>query len=465
LINRHFSHQQTFDFEDLDGIFKFYQPKPALKKSLSRLGRYTQFLVLGAAVWLGGCTWSDDINSSTIPLPENMLDSEGNTVHSVYVARGSAAILRKIPKAVLSHPPTVDLNVGQLRPAKSIRLGGYFFGGWDNGKLMTQTQLSWISQHLDVLSLNNYYVVPENNYNGGVTPENVAWLKKQNPNFKYYSMVFATTLREPYFDKNTMSTWVIRDKNGKEVLGLRRGHDLDLNHTMDLSNKDYANFFRNFIMEHSNKYHADGVAIDEIMWRGYWDIKLSDMVNFSSVNQITSACYSWLEIIKRDNPKEIIHQAFWPDAQQHSDGVWGESSFHHWFRDDHRYKVFYETMSYQEIIDNMMHIGERGETYIWAAYYNGNNRDELKYTLGTYLLGKKGDYLVYQPQPIYDGGYPQNLGGYDIRTCVSEYENNKDLFDIELGKPEGDYYIEMINDKPIYIRKFSNGIVYVNPND
>jgi hypothetical protein len=232
---------------------------------------------------------------------------------------------------------------------------------------------------------------------------------------------------------------------------------------MDLGNVDYANYFRNFIINHTQQYYADGVAIDEIMWEGYWGLDVKNMRDYSSVSQIQQSCYDFLERIKKENPKEAIHQAFWPQAQQYTNGIWGEISFYYWFRDNASYPVFYNSMNYSEIVKAIETYSEAGKTYIWAAWYEQNNSTELEYAVATYLLGKKGNYVVFQPQPIYGGGYGDNLAGYDINTGMDEYEKNKNIFDVELGTPLEDAHIELINFHSVWVRKFTNGIVYTNP--
>ncbi len=425
------------------------------------------FLLVTLLLLQESCYVYDDVpGNRTIILPQPMLDVLGNEVESIQLESGTAAILRYKEPAVGNSVLNLNVNAppqGQIRAGKSVRLGGYFYGGWTNGNYMSSDQLEWISNNLDILSLNPNYVIPGSNLNGGATPDDIARLKLRNPQFKFYCMLFATTLREPQFDPTTMSGWVVRDKNGKEAIGVRRGYDNDLNHLMDLGNEDYAAYFRDFIISHTNQYHADGVVTDEVMWEGYWGLDIKDMRDYSSVEQITQTCYDWLERIKTNNPKEVIHQAFWSQAQQYTNGIWGEVSFYSWFRDNAAYPVFYEKINYSEIVDAIRSYGHRGETYIWAAWYDQNDPAELEYAVATYLLGKSGDYVVFQPQPIYNGGYGNNLAGYDIGTSIREYETNKNILDVELGDPIGDYYYEKHNFKNIWVRKFTNGIVYCNP--
>jgi len=421
-------------------------PKPLAALPVLLISSFLVFSSCGDDLFLRLATELSEI--VTIDLSKPMLDARGNKVTSVQLVPGTAAILRYIETDHVV-PATVSNNI---RAGKSVRLGGYFFGGWADGRHLSSKQLEWIARTFDVLTLNNYYVLSENNLNGGITPDQVLWLKKQNPQLKYYSMLFATTLREPLFDPARMS------------LGVRRGHDLDANHLMDLGNKDYAHFFRDYMIEHAKQYHADGVAIDEIMWNGYWGVDMADVKNYTSVEQIRQTCYDWLKIVKTDNPKEVIHQAFWPEAQAETDGVWGEASFFSWMRNGYRYEVFYEKMDYSEILTNLSAYGQKNKTYIWAAAYDASDFRDLEYSIATYLLGKNGNYVVFQPHPVYDGGYPHNLSGYDISTCIKDFEKNTALFDIELGEPLGEFYTKKIHGKKIWVRKFTGGIVFSNAN-
>jgi hypothetical protein len=428
------------------------------------MNKFVSFLLIFVLFLIyDSCTYSDIANSASIALPEIMVNVSGAKVNSIRLLPGTAAILRYAGSTDVRFSTSRNLPTS-VRERKNVRLGGYFYGGWENDSLMSPVQLSWIAQNLDVLVLNNYY--PDvNKNNGGISPDNVDSLKQRNPRLKYYSMLFATTLREPLFNPQTMSNWVLFNKMGKESTGVRRGYDTDLNHLMDLGNRDYAAFLREFIINYTGKYHADGVAIDEIMWNGYWGVDLKNLRDYSTVDQIRQTCYDWLQRIKSNNNSEVIHQAFWADAQTHTNGVWGETSFYSWFRDGHDYDIFYRTMTFGEILGAIKAYSQKGETYVWAAWYDQDDPDQLEYCVATYLLGKEGDYTVFQPQPIYGGGYPNNLSGYDVGMCISEVEKNRAILDIELGPPIGDLYTEVVNKRQIWIRKFAGGIVYCNPND
>jgi len=435
-----------------------FATKKRFKLSFDKVKKILALIII--CIGLNCCALFETESSADIQLSKPMLNIKGDTILLLNLPPATAAILR-YPNKIIS---TSVVTPHVPRALKSIRLGGYYFGGWEDGLALSTRQLKWIAEHFDVLSLNVHFIGPDNKKNIEISPNDIVALKDQNQHLKFYCMLFATTLREPIFDPKSMSDWVIRNKDGKEALGIRRGYDGDPNHMMDLGNKEYAEFFRNFIIEHATQYHADGVAIDEVMWKGYWGVDIKDMMNYTSVEEIRKTCYEWLERIKTNNPKEVIHQAFWPEAQQHTDGIWGEASFRSSFRYPFEYEIFYEDMNYSEIIRSLTDLGAEDETYIWAAYYEHDKPEELEYAIATYLLGKKGNHVVFQPHPVKDGGYPNNLSGYSIQTCIEEYENNKQYFDIELGEPVGDFYTQKINGRKIWIRYYTNGAVFSNPN-
>lgn len=427
---------------------------------MKKVVRHGFFLFLLIGVSCG--TYQDVFFASTaIKLPREMYTVSGERVKAIRLSPGEAAILQ-------DNDPRNKVNASFVplvpRPNKTVRLGGYFFGGFEEKHQLSQRQLSWIASNLDVLSLNPNYVTDESPNGGGIKPENVVWLKQNNSKLKFYCMLFATTLREPRFDPAIMSDWVLKNKDGTEAWGVRRNDDADKDHLMDLGNEEYAEYFRKFVVEHANEFHADGVAIDEIMWNGYWGVNVEQLKDYTSVEQIRFSCYKWLESVAGQSPKEVIHQAFWPEAQKFTNGVWGEVAFVSWWRADKKYEIFYEEMDYNDILMTISEYGMEGKTYVWAAYYGRDSESELEYSVATYLLGKNGEHVVFHPQPVYDGGYPNNLGGYNIQTVMEEYESKKHIFNVELGNPIGDFYIERIRGDNIWVRQYEAGMVYVNPN-
>lgn len=272
-----------------------------------------------------------------------------------------------------------------------------------------------------------------------------------------------------YFNE-TMHEWTLKYKNGSEAYGVRRGYGDEYGHLMDLGSEGWAKFYAWFYEKQAIANNADGVAIDEIMWRGYWGTQVSQLRDYNSVEEITESCYKWLKIVDENMNVEIITQAFWPEAQQYQQGVWGELAFRAGGAyggrvDDRQQNVFYETMNWEQIVENIRIIGQANKSYIWAAWYERDNREALEYCIATYLMGKPNNcpWVGFHPQPVYEGGYPANLAGYDFSTVREEVRKHREFFDLELGLAQAEMYKISGANGQLWRRDFQNGIVLVNP--
>lgn len=368
---------------------------------------------------------------------------------------------------IVSETPCEAQNA--IRPNKSIRLGGYFYASTFRGPNldMSSDQITWAGANLDIIS-----AVPT------VSEKTVLELRKINPLLRFYLMSYSTTLFEqnvynfPLFNPKIMGGWVVRYKNGQEAIGVRRTSADSKAHIMDISLPEYADFFRTSYAKLVKERSADGIASDEIVWQGYggigWGVKNPDLLAKNpSLGESYETAYKWLERISTPQEFEIITQAFWDEAQKYTNGIWGELAFY--AAEDAQNKqrwIYYKTMNWEELIRNMEQISRQGKTYIWAAWYDRDDKTQLEYSLATYLIGKRSDSVVFQPQPLFDGSTapnPKNLAGYNIDTVRMEYEKKKKLFNVELGEPletatkmekEGRYY---------WRRKFAKGLTLCNP--
>jgi hypothetical protein len=389
-------------------------------------------------------------------------------------------------KVLLYSPNPIGTAHGEnIRPGKSIRLGGYFYVPDEN----MSTIVDWIGNNLDVFSLG---------FGGTIHPDNITSIRGLNPGVRFYYMAFATTLFEnpsgstgptwgnshyPRMQLNTtMRDWVLKLENGSDALGVRSESYNDDAHLMDLGDMDWADYFAWIYQNRCIEYHADGVAIDEVMWKGYWNVDTLDddrgndynnnelLADYKTIPEITATCYQWLERIQSKMSVEIITQAFWDSAQDYQDGIWGEASFRAAGQygdkvDDINSSIFYEGMTWHEIIENMKYHGEQNRSYIWAAWYNETDPTSLEYAIGSYLMGKSNNRtcLVFHPQDISGGTYPTSLVGYSVKNVMNQLERHKNLYDLEMGDALGDMREVYGIGGKAWRRDFENGIVFVNP--
>ncbi|MBN2151767.1 MAG: hypothetical protein JW839_09995, partial [Candidatus Lokiarchaeota archaeon] len=380
-------------------------------------------------------------------------------------------------KVLLYSPYPVGVAHGEnIRPGKTVRIGAYLYDARAIGNFTDAQARDWIASNMDVYSLGGY-----TNYT--LYPDDVLAMRAINNETRFYIMNFGTTLGE--YDNwtvdgplgnctsvwnSTMDSWTLKLKDGREALGVRRGSDDSKGHLMDLGSEGWADYYTWVWNNRVAAYHADGVAIDEIMWRGYWGTDINELRDYSSIEQITETCYQWLERVHGNATFEIITQAFWDEAQQHQDGIWGELAFRSGGAygtrvDDRESVIFYEAMDWAGIVQNLVSHGERDRSYIWAAWYNRDEPEALEYCVATYLMGKVNNCtsVVFHPQPTYGGGYPRNLAGYSLETVRQELLRHTEFFDLELGDALGPMLLKNGAGGQYYQREFTNGIVLVNP--
>nr|MDO8109648.1 hypothetical protein [Candidatus Sigynarchaeota archaeon] len=413
-----------------------------------------------------------------IALGRTMYDVDGNAVDAVDLPAESAKILLYSPS------PNGTSHGESIRPGKSIRLGGYYYG-FANGSnsLMSKADvIQWIGSTNDVFSFG---------FCGDlVQPADILAIRALNSGAKFYYMAFGTTLFEATGSNNTgptwggthyptvgfnttMLEWTIKLANGSEAFGLRRSREHTDAHYMDIGNMEWADYFAWIYTNRAAEYHADGVAIDEILWSGYGNIEADNegqsLRDYTSASQVHQACYNWLERLDNKTGMEVITQAFWPEAQVYQDGVWGEIAFrsggpYGQRTDDRPADLFRDnSMDWAGIVQNARNLAEQGKSYIWAAWYKKDDTPGLEYAIATYLMAKPNNCtsLAFQPQP---GFYPsEGLVGYAVKTAKEEIESHPEYFELEFGDALGEMQLKSGLGGMYYQREFENGIVLVNP--
>lgn len=418
--------------------------------------------------------------SVTVNLPQTMYTVDGTAVNQVTLDAKTAKILFYSDPKVLRDQAT---GPEAIRPGRSIRIGAYFYGTQqDSDKITTAEAVDFLGNNIDVVAVGGWL-------GWFLNKTHIESMKITNPALKFYAMAFATTYWEDPKNNitatggqltvpwswgiawnDTMHEWTLKLKNGTEAYGVRHGPNSPYDHLMDMGNMQWADFFAWFFDQRVAEFGVDGMAVDEVMWNGYWGTDEKELRDYSTVEEIKATAYKWLARVDQGMKCEFITQAFWDEAQQYQQGCWGELAFRcggaYGDRvDDRNGSIFYESMNWMQIVENIEKLGNASKPYIWAAWYERNNTEALEYAIATYLMGKPNGStrIAFHPQPVYEGGYPKNLAGYYMRTVKEEIENHPEYFDMHIGDALGSMRLVQGVNGEVWQRDFEHGIVLVNP--
>ena len=348
-----------------------------------------------------------------------------------------------------------------IRPGKSIRLGGYFYGMSEEEWPWAERR-EWIGRHFDL-----YSAMPQSR-------EDFFALRPANPALCLLLMFCPVILSVGPggglsvggLDPERMAGWRLLTKEGAEAPNTLWGtKDLGrLTSFMDIGNKEWAEFFRRRANLLCRLYGADGYCIDGVPWNGVYYLQPQvELRDYSSGAQVNAAIYRFLDAVRAPHPFLVLDDVTSPEQQAHLDGVWGED----WlaydaslpFGDD-------RTARWEQAVENVERYSAQRKPYIAAGWYHYGRDNELDYLLATYLLAKRSNSVVFQPQPMGSGlvGPPKHaydLGGYHIGLARQEIEAHRALLDVELGAPLAGRE-RRPGAEAVWQRRFRQGLVLVN---
>lgn len=401
---------------------------------------------------LGSCTLlghgGDSIDPNSIPLDIPMYDIDGEKVSEISLEEGTSAILRYTEADFDS---TAIVKREGVRKKQSVRLGGYFYGlNWEDGSL-SENDAEWLAKHVDLFSLQLWSSPYARNK---ISVETLKEMRAVNKSLQFYAMVWPTTLNRYYYDENTMEDWILKNEiDQRNYVGVRATPSNNYL-AMDFGNREFVEFFAQEVKNIVDQKKADGIIIDELpYYDGHYDVNVEDIKNFDSEEELFNASINLLKYLDKELSFTLMNQAYFSEALEFLDGVWGEYNFSY---QQNGWHYAGRKIAYEELI-NYSFNNKSNMPHIFAAWYKRDSRKQMKFAVAFYLLMKNSKNTVLQMQPEFDGGYPNNTAGYNLTTFREEYENNKYLLDIEMGKPvERAKYLG----KNVWQRKYENGMVY-----
>lgn len=123
--------------------------------------------------------------------------------------------------------------------------------------------------------------------------------------------------------------------------------------------------------------------------------------------------------------------------------------------------LFHDKSNWRGLVSLMSDASAREELLLWKAGYEEGDENELEYCLATYLMAKNSESLLFQPSPR--NGDPE--AECDLAKVIEEYNENRELFDVELGQPVAAPAPVVVQGGEVWERRFSRGLVLCNPSE
>lgn len=335
-----------------------------------------------------------------------------------------------------------------VRVGKTVRLGGYFYAG----KIDEQ----WYARNFDVLDLN-----AKNDRNL------IKRLKDSNPKIVIFQQFLTNQIAVEQkgaqavegYDYERMKGWLLKSQNGT----IARSHRGPFYLLVDHGNQtDWSVHFASYAKSVLSETGADGLVLDEVPLS--LDVPFGQLEKYPTAQKLQDATKYFLEDISRRlgvpvliNAGQLHHRRpngdmLWDWLGASVGGAWHEGWIRYYMAHDHPHSG----NMWEADIASAEKFSSGGRYYIASAAYS--NRAELEYAVANYLLAKASDYLVFQPMVRYT---PDDRGGFNFGLVKNSVDNNRDIFDVELGCPSG----VRLNKGSVWYRYYDKGLVVVNPTD
>jgi len=341
-----------------------------------------------------------------------------------------------------------------IRQGRNVRLGAFM---WDFAGWTKEERNAWVGSHFEVFSFDHvglYY-----------SPADVRRLREANPAI-FLGLVFSPQILDVVgtsylnvggWDPSSMGDWVLKLNDGVEAPN--QLWSFENTHVMDVGNIEWSNYFRDRVAMWVERMGADGVFLDGTPWNGAYYPVPGNLRDYGSRGDIEAATRAFADNLR--SVTMVIDDEWKEGRQDHLDGLWDEA----WIGYDETIPFwgFNSPERWEEALINVERLSTEKKLHLCQGWYHYGSRLELEYLVGTYLLGKNSNSVVFQPCPIdsphLPAGSPYDFSCYTADIYAAELDAYPEIFDVELGTAIGGrYQVE----EHLWARDFEGGRVYVN---
>jgi hypothetical protein len=394
----------------------------------------------------------------------------------------AGAAPQQVPDA--SKPaPEVKLTP-RVRPLATVRLGGVYTLGLSAnsapfeesaalGKPLSDDNARWIADNCDTVALNAV----------NITPRTFPTMTSTWPLFTPLLYVYASTLYEEPTHHGNVGGWnpqmaglTLRDTHDQEVPHPDQG-----GHWMDFSSRDWAQHWRDRVIDLVQRYGAQGVVAAELPINNTF--VQGKLKKYSTTADRAQATTEWLRAARAADRYLMIPSALgfdtiaghstlappaeadepelrgrlWDDYFPIADGAWVEGWVRPYWTDAPLNEEEWERQ-----LEAADRAGRLGQVFIAAAAYHDST--ELEYALASYLLVvHRQGRVVFQPMPLVAG--QRSDAGFSLAVLRREVQARPRYFNLPLGYALQERHTVPTNGGDVWRRAFQFGIVYVNSSD
>ena len=250
--------------------------------------------------------------------------------------------------------------------------------------------------------------------------------------------------------------WFLLDSLGRRMTDQYNEHSKKNVFWMDWGNPEWRKYWTDDVVEDLEQGPWDGVMADcgFVNIRKYWapngilQYETDEKFN-SAIENFYAYAYKKINSIGKmllPNSCEAINN--WDQRLEHTHGGLNEGFVNicKWDKKN----IWRSEKQWEKQISSLEKTCREGKVYFAMAHNRDLNRQDLLFSLASFLLGTNGKH-----------GYFYNAGvkGYNFKNYKKDYEEFKDIYETPIGKPVGKKYFE----DGVWKRKYEQGLIIVNP--
>jgi len=251
-------------------------------------------------------------------------------------------------------------------------------------------------------------------------------------------------------------SWFLLDDFGQRMTDQYNENSKKNVFWMDWGNSDWQEYWVEDVVESLNRGPWDGVMADcgFVNVSKYW--APNGVLQYKNNEEFNAAVESFYEyaynkinaIGKMLIPNSVEAIDNWDQRLEYTHGGLDEGfvNISRWSPK----RIWRSEMRWEKQIRNLEKTCDEGKIYFAMAHNQGLNEQDLLFNLASFLLGTDGKHGYF---------YNEGVRGYEFENYLKDYNKFQEVYELQIGAPEGKRYYE----DNVWKRRYQNGLVIANP--